>query len=68
MLEESWGGAGCVEWRRTGCQWSPGGRTLGVRASSMAEGAREVEERERAWHDATPAVLRGGGSLRSSTE
>lgn len=34
----------------------------------MAEGAREVEERERAWHDATPAVLRGGGSLRSSTE
>ena len=35
MLEESRGGVGRVEWRRTGCQWSPGGRTLGVQASSM---------------------------------
>ena len=68
MLEESQGGVGRVEWRRTGCQWSPGCRAPDVQAPAVAEGAREVQEREGAWHDATPAVLGGGGSLCSSTE
>ena len=46
MLEESQGGVGRVEWRRTGCQWSPGCRAPDVQAPAVADGAREVQERE----------------------
>lgn len=47
MLEESRGRVGRVEWRQTGCQWSPGCRAPGVQASAVAKGARAVQERER---------------------